>query len=87
MLDRLKPSHGVGVSISEAMVELAHSRYPQYEFHTGDIEDPEIIRQFKGPFDVIVLVDLIGLLEDCEEMLASMRRLCGSDTRIVITYW
>ena len=87
VLDRLKPSHGVGVSISEAMVELARSRYPQYEFHAGDIEDPEIIRQFKGPFDVIVLVDLIGLLEDCEEMLASMRRLCGPDTRIVITYW
>jgi hypothetical protein len=87
VLDRLKPSHGVGVSISGAMVELARARHPQYEFHAGDIEDPKVVRQLKGPFDVIVLVDMIGLLEDCEAMLASMQRLCSADTRVVVAYW
>ncbi len=87
VLDRLKPSHGVGVSISEAMIALARERYPAHEFHAGDIEDPRTFQKLKGPFDVIVLVDKIGLLEDCEAMLASLQRLCGSDTRVVIAYW
>ena len=47
VLDRLKPSHGVGVSISEAMVELATRVIRSTSFTRGDIEDPEIIRQFK----------------------------------------
>ncbi len=87
VLDRLKPSHGVGVSISGAMVKLARARHPQYEFLAGDIEDPKVVRRLKGPFDVIVLVDMIGLLEDCEAMLASMQRLCAADTRVVVAYW
>jgi hypothetical protein len=87
VLDRLKPLQGVGVSLSEGMIALARERYPQHEFHAGDIEDPQVLHALKGPFDVIVLVDMIGLLEDCEAMLASLQPLCGSDTRVVIAYW
>lgn len=87
VLDRLKPSHGVGVSISEKMIALARDRFPDYEFHAGDVEDPQVLGTLTGTFDVIVLADMIGLLEDCEAMLASLQRLCRSDTRIVIAYW
>ena len=87
VLDRLKPSHGVGVSISEVMVKLARQRYPQYEIYAGDIENPQVLNKLKGPFDVIVLADLIGLLEDCETMLNSLQQLCDSETRVVISYW
>ena len=87
VLDRLKPSHGVGVSISEKMIALARDRFPNYEFHAGDIEDPQVLGALTGTFDVIVLVDMIGLLEDCEAMLASLQRLSQGDTRVVIAYW
>ena len=87
VLDRLKPSHGVGVSISEKMIALARDRFPDYEYHAGDIEDPQVLGALTGTFDVIVLVDMIGLLEDCEAMLASLQRLSRSDTRVVIAYW
>ncbi len=87
VLDCLKPSYGVGVSISEKMIGLARDRFPDYEYHAGDVEDPQVLSALTGTFDVIVLVDMIGLLEDCEAMLASLQRLSRNDTRVVIAYW
>lgn len=87
VLDRLNPSHGVGVSISEAMVDLARQRYPKYDIYAGDIEDSKVLGKLKGPFDVIVLVDMMGLLEDCEAMLYSLQQLCNPETRVIIAYW
>ena len=87
VLDRLKPSYGVGVSISGKMIALARDRFPDYEYHVGDVEDPQILSALTGTFDVIVLVDMMGLLEDCEAMLASLQKFSQSDTRVVIAYW
>src|SRR4029453_16487363 len=39
----LKPSPGVGIYFSPAMIEVARTRYPELSFHVGDVEDPETI--------------------------------------------
>ncbi len=92
LLAALKPSQGVGVDLSEKMVEVARDRYPklefpELEFRTGDAEDAGFIDSLDGPFDVIVLSDLIGFLEDCETTLANLHRLCNRDTRLVIAHY
>ena len=85
VLDRLKPSYGVGVSISGKMIALARDRFPDYEYHVGDVEDPQILSALTGTFDVIVLVDMMGLLEDCEAMLASLQKFSQSQLGFVST--
>ncbi|MBT5415380.1 MAG: glycosyltransferase [Rhodospirillaceae bacterium] len=85
-LAALNPSVGIGVDLSERMVALARERHPSLEFHTGDIEDPALLDGLKGPFDVILLSDTIGFLEDVEEAFRRLHGLCDRDTRIVVAY-
>ncbi|BAN36690.1 putative Glycosyl transferase, family 2; putative Dolichyl-phosphate beta-D-mannosyltransferase [Sulfuricella denitrificans skB26] len=87
LLAELKPSHGVGVDFSQNMVNVAKVSYPHLDFNIGDIEDAEFMSTLVGPFDVIVLSDTIGSLEDCQATLSNLHRLCTSDTRIVIAYY
>lgn len=87
LLNALEPSCGVGVDLSARMVEAARSRFPHLDFRQGDIEDPETIRALGGPFDVIVLSDTIGYLDDCAQTLESLHCLCTPATRVVIAYY
>ena len=87
LLAALEPSRGVGVDFSPAMVEEARRRHPNLEFHVGDVEDPEVLDRVGGPFDVILLSDTVGSLEDCEATLRQLHRCCDQDTRVVIAYY
>ncbi|MBE0621682.1 MAG: glycosyltransferase [Burkholderiales bacterium] len=87
LLAELRPSVGVGVDISARMIGVARNAYPHLEFHVGDVEDVEFISSLSGPFDVIVLSDTIGSIEDCQGTLTNLHRLCTPDTRIVVAYY
>ena len=50
LLAALKPARGVGIDISDGMIEVARRNYPDLEFYTGDIEEPETIDALMGPF-------------------------------------
>ena len=87
LLDALNPLYGVGVDLSESIIHEARKNYPHLEFIHGDLENPELIESLNGPFDVIVLSDTIGYLDDCEQALAGLHSLCNPDTRLVISYY
>ncbi|HEV2311360.1 MAG TPA: bifunctional class I SAM-dependent methyltransferase/glycosyltransferase family 2 protein [Acidimicrobiia bacterium] len=87
LLAALQPSHGVGVDFSPAMIEEARELHPELELHVGDIEVPETIDALDGPFDVILLSDTIGSLEDVQATLDGLHRLCHRETRLVIVYY
>jgi SAM-dependent methyltransferase len=87
LLSALKPSRGVGVDFSPAMIEKASAAYPDLEFVLGDIEGPHTIASIDGEFDFIVLSDTIGSLEDIEETLRRLHPLCAASTRLVIAYF
>jgi len=87
MLAALKPARGVGVDISSNMIEIAHRDFPSLEFVAGDVEDPAVVSSLTGPFDVIVLSDTIGTLEDCQATFERLHGLCTPDTRLVVAYY
>jgi SAM-dependent methyltransferase len=87
LLNRLEPAHGVGVDLSANMVDVARRRFPHLQFAQGDIEDAEFLESLGGPFDVIILSDTIGYLDDCAQTLESLHRLCAPETRLVIAYY
>jgi SAM-dependent methyltransferase len=92
MLADLQPGEGVGLDISPNMIDVARRNYPEerhpnLRYRIADIEDPETFKALDGPFDVIVLSDTVGLLEDVEATLASLHQLCSNQTRIVIAYY
>ena len=87
LLAALKPAKGVGVDFSPAMVEVARLDYPDLEFVVGDIEESNVISSLRGPFDVILLSDTIGLLEDCQATFERLHQLCTPDTRLIVSYY
>jgi SAM-dependent methyltransferase len=70
LLRSLQPSRGVSVDLSHKMINLAKERSPRLEFHGGNAEDLKLLCNIAGPFDYIILSDMIGYLEDCASTLA-----------------
>ncbi|MEW6451042.1 MAG: glycosyltransferase [Pseudomonadota bacterium] len=87
VLAGLKPSFGLGVDISPSMIEQAKSLHPHLQFQVGDVEDPDFVSSLPGPFDVILIVDTIGALDDCQAALESLRSLCTAKTRLIVAYY
>ncbi|MGC2044940.1 MAG: class I SAM-dependent methyltransferase, partial [Pseudolabrys sp.] len=83
----LKPSFGLGVDFSPAMIEQARRLHPDLQFEVGDVEDPEFLASLPGPFDVILVVDTIGSLDDCQAMFEALHGLCSRETRLVVVYY
>ncbi len=87
LLAALEPSRGVGVDLSPVMIEEARRRHPGLEFEVGDVEDEAVLHRLTGPFDVILLSDTVGFLEDCERTFRRLHDLCHPGTRIVVAYY
>ncbi len=88
LLAGLKPKRGVGIDLSEKMIETAQRNHPNLEFHQGDAEGIKgLTRKLGGPFDVIVLSDTLGFLDDVQKTLEQLHTLCHAETRIVIAYY
>jgi ubiquinone/menaquinone biosynthesis C-methylase UbiE len=85
LLAALRPSRGVGVDLSAGMVALAQARHPQLEFRQVDAH--ELGGVPPGPYDCIVLSDLVGFLDDVQQCLENLRPFCGPHTRVVVSYF
>ena len=84
LLSALKPSRGVGVDFSEKMVAIARKSYPDLEFQVADIE---ALESWGEQFDVIVLSDVVGHLQDIQESIQRVKAFCHPGTRIIVTYY
>ena len=81
LLAALKPSIGVGVDFAEEMIARARHKYPELTWLTADAHD---LASLDGPFDVIILSDLVDDLWDVQRVLANVQRLCTPKSRILI---
>jgi SAM-dependent methyltransferase len=86
LLADLKPSLGVGIDLSARAVAEARRAYPGQNLHffEGDGGDPRLLAQVGGPFDAIVLVNVVTHLSDVQRTLEALRAVCHPRTRIFI---
>jgi hypothetical protein len=84
LLAALSPARGVGVDFSSAAVDRARQKHPQFEFIVADAHDLETIQ---GPFDVILMSDLLHDVWDVQGLLENLQRLCDEDTRIITNFY
>ena len=54
------------------------------QFVRGDGADPDVLAGLQGPFDVILLVNVVTHLADVQAALEALHPLCHARTRIVI---
>lgn len=84
LLASLEVSSAVGIDVSPRMVAEAKKRHPMLDFRVADVERDPLP---EGPFDVIVLSDVIGLLDDIQVTLERLRPLLSERGRLVVTYY
>lgn len=79
LLASVRPSYGVGVEISNAMVERASRQHPELHFVQSDPEDLEL----NQTFDYILFNHIFDTV-DILKALERIKRHCTSETRIVV---
>ena len=91
LLAALEPSHGVGVDLSGAMLDLARAKHPELELHHQAAEELELQRTRSGTgtagFDFIVMVNVVGELADVLAAFQRLRSVARPDTRLVVVYY
>jgi SAM-dependent methyltransferase len=87
LLAALKPSFGVGVDFSAKMIAEASATCPHLTFEVADIEDESAIKSLPRPFDVILITDTLGALDDCQRLFDNLHHLCTCETRLVVGYF
>jgi hypothetical protein len=53
----------------------------------GDIEEESFLRSLPGPFDVILITDTLGALDDCQRLFENLHELCTRESRVIIAYF
>lgn len=82
LLNALNPRKGVGIDLSQKMIELARAKYPHLHFYQMDAEDI----QLQEAFDVIIISDTLGYFEDIQKVFSEVKKVATPDTRIILTY-
>lgn len=83
LIHDIKGNRKVGIDFSNKMIEIAKSQFTDVEFHVMAAEDI----QLNEKFDLIILSNLIGFVDDVQNVLSQLRKVCHTNTKIIITYY
>lgn len=83
LLAACRPEVGIGLDLSPRMIDRARAKYPHLHFVVGDAEALPV----QGPFDVVILSDLVGHLTDILRAFEELHQVVGPDTLVVVTYF
>ncbi len=78
---------GVGIDLSEKMINKAKNLYPHLKFYTGDINESSKLLRDEKKFDYIIITDTVGYFEDIQKTLELLHFHCKEETRIIISYF
>ena len=86
LLAALAPSHGVGIDIAPSTVAAARQKHSgkNLTFLEGDVTDSRLLVEAGGPFDAILLVNVVTHLTDVQRALERLHPLCHARTRVLI---
>lgn len=83
LIGNLHPSSGVGIDISDSMIQIARDRYPSVEFICENAEDFQTDRVF----DYIIVSGIVGNVKNIQILLEKALKWSTPDTRIFIDFY
>jgi len=86
LLAALQPGRGVGVDLSGTAIAAARQAHPDaaLTFHQGDGADPALLKGLGGPFDVVLMVNVVTNLADVQGAFESVASVCHERTRLFV---
>ncbi|HLO61166.1 MAG TPA: glycosyltransferase [Bacteroidales bacterium] len=83
LIGNLHTSQGVGIDISDAMINIAREKYPDVEFVCENAENYTTNRVF----DYIIFSGIAGSIENIQELLEKAQKWATTDTRVFIDFY
>ena len=83
LLAALRPVCGVGVDLSERLVNMARTRHKSYRFVCMPGED---IQQLNDKFDYVVISQTLDEVYDLQSLFRAVQTVCHSRTRVIIVH-
>lgn len=83
LLNGIKGKSKTGIDFSSSMIKIASEQFPSIDFKVGTAENIDI----EHKFDLIIISNLIGYLEDVEAVFKQMHKVCHERTKIIVTYY
>ncbi len=80
LLAAMDPSRGVGVDVSERMIEAAHARHPSLEFVHASGESIAL----GETFDYVILSDLVPYVDDLQKLFDVVGEHCHARSRVIV---
>ena len=83
LLAAVRPSKGVGVDFSPAMIDWARQRHPELDFEVADAAGFQVTEKF----DYILLSDLVNDLPDVQAVFERLKSASTPSTRLVLNFF
>ncbi|MEO8499645.1 MAG: bifunctional class I SAM-dependent methyltransferase/glycosyltransferase family 2 protein [Vicinamibacteria bacterium] len=84
LLAACSPSFGVGIDLSGKAVAAARVRHPHLHFFEGDGGEAATLAQARGPFDVILIVNVLTFMGDVRRLFDALHLVSHAKTRVII---
>lgn len=83
LIANVKGNRKLGIDFSEKMIDEARKQFPEADFKVMEAENLELDEKF----DVIILSNIIGVLDDIEQVFKQLKKISHSQTKIIISYY
>jgi glycosyltransferase involved in cell wall biosynthesis len=84
LIANLKGCETCGIDFSAEAIRIAKLRHPELDLRVLDVElDPLPT----GPFDVVILSDVLGHLDDVQQAMERLRSVLAPGARVILTYY
>ena len=80
LLAAVRPSYGVGIDISQCMIQQAAQLHPELKFVQADAHTLDLDEKF----DVVILSDLLNDVWDVQTVLDRVQQMSSPHTRVII---
>lgn len=83
LISQIKGERKVGIDFSPKMIEEARKGSSDVTFHVMAVEKLNL----NDKFDLIILSNLIGFVDDVQFVFEQLHQVCHSRTKIIVTYY
>lgn len=81
LLNALQPSYGLGIDLSETMIDKARIKHPLLHF---EVMDAHSVGNLAEEFDYVVMSDLVNDLWDVQAVFLGIAKLSKPSTRLIM---
>ena len=82
LIGQIQAKRRIGIDFCSELILQAKTAFPDVEFHVMEAENINLNNE---TFDVVILSNLTGFLDDVQHVFEQLHKVCNGHTRIIVT--